>query len=210
MKTLPIAAFFATLLAATLPISQPVRAGGGIQRCQSADGSAVYTDRACATIGAKAVPISGELLTRIARDEAAHPSMSDAYADASDTPTIITVTRRSPSAGCARTPTQLSMDLQGSLALRDVNRLAESYHWVGQSHQQAQQMMQRLDQLAGKPLLQAHFFDAQIGPGGMQLADASNGNRGAGVMQLRFGGDSAPQVVDFDVLRYAGCYFITF
>lgn len=211
MKTLPVAAFIATLLAAMLPLSQPVRAGGGIQRCESADGSAVYTDRACATLGAKAVPISGELLTRIARDEAANPSMSDAYADASTAPTISTVARRSPSAGCARTTTQLSMDLQGSLALHDVNRLAESYHWVGQSHQQAQQLMQRLDQLAARSLLEAHFFDAQIGPGGMQLADANNGNSGAGVMQLTLGGRaSAAQVVDFEVLRYAGCYFIKF
>lgn len=208
MKTLPIAAFVATLLAALLPLSQPVRAGSGIQRCESADGNAVYTDRACSTLGAKATPISGELLTRIARDEAAYPSNNGAMFADTATTTLATAARRAPSAGCARTPTQLSMDLQGSFALHDVNRLAESYHWVGQSHRQAQQLMQQLDRLASRQLLDAHFFDAQIGPGGMQLADAGSGNRNAGVMQVTLGGDGSPQVVDFDVLRYAGCYFI--
>ena len=206
MNILPITAFVVTMLSAALPFSQPVSARTGIQRCESADGSAVYTDRACASLGAQAMPMSGELLTRIARDEAANmlPNDSDgAHA-------ISSVGRRSLSGGCARTTTQLSMDLQGSLALHDVNRLAESYHWVGQSNRQAQQLMQRLDRLTTQPLLEARFFDAQIGLGGVQLADASNGNRGGSVMQLTLGRDSAPQVIDFDVLRYAGCYFIRF
>lgn len=210
MKALPVVAFVATLLAALLPLSQPVRAGSYIQRCERADGNAVYTDRACATFNAKAVPISGDLLSRIARDEAAHPPQGAAYTDADDSPTTGTVARRSPSAGCARSTTQLSMDLQGALALRDVNRLAESYHWVGQSHRQAQQLMQRLDRLTRQPLLETRFFDAQIGPGGLQLVDASRSNGGAGIMQLIFGPDSTRQVVDFQVLRYAGCYFIRF
>lgn len=210
MKTLPIVAFIATLFAATLPLSQTVSAASHIQRCAGADGSAVYTDRACGSLGAEAVLMSSELLTRIARDEAANPLQGD-DALGNDAPAIrAVVARRSPLYGCARTATQLSMDLQGSLALRDVNRLAESYHWVGQSHQQAQRLMQRLDRLAAQPLLEAHFFDAQIGPGGMQLAAAGSGSRGAGVIQLTFGRNTAQQVVDFDVLRYAGCYFIRF
>lgn len=206
MNILPIAAFVVTMLSAALPLSQPASARTGIQRCESADGSAAYTDRACASLGAQAMPMSGELLTRIARDEAANllPDDSDGA------PVISSAGRRSLSGGCARTTTQLSMDLQGSLALHDVNRLAESYHWVGQSNRQAQQLMQRLGRLSTQPLLEAHFFDAQIGLGGVQLADASNGNRGNGIMQLAFGRASAPQVIDFDVLRYAGCYFIRF
>lgn len=206
MNILPITAFVVTMLSAALPFSQPVSARTGIQRCESADGSAVYTDRACASLGAQAMPMTGELLTRIARDEAANMSPNDS----DGAPAISSVGRRSLSGGCARTTTQLSMDLQGSLALHDVNRLAESYHWVGQSNRQAQQLMQRLDRLTTQPLLEARFFDAQIGLGGVQLADAGNGNRGGSVMQLTFGRDSAPQVIEFNVLRYAGCYFIRF
>ena len=155
MRTLPVAAFAATLLVAALPVSQPASARTGIQRCDSGDGSAVYTDRACGSLGARAMPMPGELLTRIARDEAANPLRSeDALGD--DVPSNHVAGRRSQLAGCARTTTQLSMDLQGSLALDDVNRLAESYHWVDQSHRQAQQLMLRLEELAGQPLLDAH------------------------------------------------------
>lgn len=206
MNILPVAALVVTMLSAALPLSQPASARTGIQRCQSADGSAVYTDRACASFGAQAMPMSSEMLTRLARDEAANllPNDNDGA------PVINRSGRRSLSGGCARTTTQLSMDLQGSLALHDVNRLAESYHWVGQSNRQAQQLMQRLDRLTTQSLLDAHFFDAQLGLGGVQMADAGNANRGGSVMRVTFGRDSAPQVIDFDVLRYAGCYFIRF
>lgn len=208
MKILPLAALVTTtLFAAALPFSQPASARTGIQRCQSEDGNAIYTDRACGSLGARALPMPGELLTRIARDEAANPLPGgDAFGD--DAPASTAVARRSLLAGCARTTMQLSADLQGSLALHDVNRLAESYHWVGQSQHQAQRLMLRLERLSAQPLLDAHFFDAQIGPGGTQLAEAGSGSRGTGVMQLTFGPDSSPQVIDFDVLRYAGCYFI--
>ena len=54
------------------------------------------------------------------------------------------VSRRGPGSGCARTPTQLAMDLRGALALGDVNRIAESYHWVGMSNKQGQRIMDRL------------------------------------------------------------------
>lgn len=210
MKALPLSALITAMLAAALPVSQTANARTGIQRCDGADGSVVYTDRACGSMGATSMPMPGEVLTRIARDEAANAALHG-DATAADAPRSGSVTgRRSPSAGCARSATQLSMDLQGSFALRNVNRLAESYHWVGQSHRQAQQLMLRLEELAEQPLLEAHYFDAQIGPGGMQLAALGNGSGNAGVMQLTFGDATSPRVVDFDVLRYAGCYFVRF
>src|SRR3546814_7694973 len=73
-----------------------------------------------------------------------------------------------------RSSTQLSMDLQGAWALGDVNRIAESYHWVGLGTGQARTIMQRLDRLAEQPLWQAHYFDARIG-GAMHYADAAAG-----------------------------------
>ncbi len=206
MKILSAAAFTLTLLASSLPISSPVEAGSGIQRCESADGTTVYTDSACSLLGAVSRPLPGELMTRIAREQArTAPSPDDSTPVAS--PTI--AVRRSPTAGCARTATQLSMDLRGSLALGDVNRVAESYHWVGLSQKQSGPIIRRLERLANLPLEDAQYFSAEIGPGGMQLADADGGNTASGVMQLRFGGHAA-QAVDFEVTRYAGCYFIKF
>ena len=205
MKTLPLAAFASTLLAASLPLISPVQAGTGVQRCQSAEGTTVYTDKPCSMLGAAPRPLPGDLLTRIARDEARTASSPELAAVAE--PGTLTVARRSPAAGCARSPTQLAMDLRGSIALGDVNRLAESYHWVGMSQKQAQPIMARLARMASTPMVETQYFDARIGPGGLQLTDAGAGNPASGVMQLRLGGRSI-QVIDFEVIRYAGCYFI--
>jgi hypothetical protein len=208
MKILPLATFSIALLAASLPLVTPVQAGTGIQRCAAADGTTVYTDTPCSLLGAAARPLPSELLNRIAREEARTVPADAEDADAA-APAPVVVARRSPTSGCARTPTQLAMDLRGSLALRDVNRLAESYHWVGLSQKQSHPIMQRLERLTQQPLEDTQYFDAQIGPGGMQLADAVSDNAPAGVMQMRFGGDTR-QVLDFEVARYAGCYFIKF
>lgn len=211
MKTLPLAAFALTLLASSLPLIAPVQAGTAIQRCEAADGTTVYTDAPCSLLSAASRPLPGDLLNRIARDEARNTS-SPEYASAA-APTGITAGagRRAPTAGCARTPTQLAMDLRGSLAIGDVNRLAESYHWVGLSQKQSRPIMQRLERLAGQTLEDTRYYDARIGSGGMQFADAgaSAGNAAIGVMQLQLGAPTR-EVMDLEVARYAGCYFVKF
>jgi hypothetical protein len=212
MKPSLFATLAATLLFAGMPAPAPLHAASAILRCQSADGTLVYTDKACGALGAKAAPIPGELLGRIYRDEArfgGDVGSSTSIAPASSTG------RRATSGGCARTPTQLAMDLRGSLALGDVNRVAESYHWVGMSSRQGARTLDRLQALVGKPVLDSHYFDARIGEGsddgGMVLASNDGALGGdAGMLQLVLGGDDARSAIDFDVHRYAGCYFVTF
>jgi hypothetical protein len=211
MLRAPLATLAATLLLSAGPAAAPLHAASAILRCQSPDGTLVYTDKACGAFGAKAAPMPGALLSRIYQDEARFDSDSDA-----DAPAVLPpVERRSASRGCARTPTQLAMDLRGSLALGDVNRVAESYHWVGMSSRQGERTLDRLQRLIGKPVLDSHYFDAQIGAsvdGSALLAsnDTSIGGD-AGMLQLVLGGgDTARSAIDFDVHRYAGCYFVTF
>lgn len=210
MKFLSLPTFALTLLAASLPLTLPVQAGTALQRCQADDGTVIYTDQACAALGAEPQPLPGEVLNRLIRAAAPTASSPENSRDAAASNAIgSTVARRAAAAGCARSPTQLAMDLRGSLALRDVNRLAESYHWVGVTQDQSKPLMQRLERMTQRPLDDAHYFDAQIGPGGMQLAEAGAGHSSGGVMQLQFGG-AAPQVLDLEVERYAGCYFVRF
>ena len=207
-----LASLAATLLLVMSPLVVPVQATSAILRCQSPDGTLVYTDKACSAFGAKAAPISGNLLTRIYRDES-H------FDDADAAVALPEVARRDPSAGCARTPTQLAMDLRASLAMGDVNRVAESYHWVGMSTREGERTIDRLQALTGKPVVDSHYFDAQIQMASLDDAGVDPEATGAGapavggeagMLQLVLGDDGSRSAIDFDVHRYAGCYFVTF
>lgn len=211
-RSLP-ASLAATLLLFAAPAPAPVEATSAILRCQSSDGTLAYTDKACSAFGAKAAPMPGGLLTRIYHDES---RFGDAGEQAPGRMSPV-VARRDPSSGCARTPTQLSMDLRASLAMGDVNRVAESYHWVGMSSREGEHTLDRLQALTGKPVVDSHYFDAQLGMAALDGADAgvlaSNApdiGGDAGMLQVVLGDDGSRSAIDFDVHRYAGCYFVTF
>lgn len=219
MKSLPVATFAVALLMAATPYSHDVKAGAGLQRCQTQDGTVLYTDRACGALGADATPVSAELMTRIAREEALSNAQPGPDFGQGDLAMTAAVGRRSLSGGCARTPTQLAMDLRGAFALSDVNRIAESYYWTGVSNQDGQRIMQRLEQFTGKRVSDVDYFNAQIqttGFGGFDgksqlvastvIADGGS----AGVMQVSFGTGASISVTDFDVEKYSDCYFVRF
>ena len=207
LHVIPLAGVVLACLA-TPGLAPAQNAASGIQRCQAADGTAIYTDKACAALGATSTPMRGELLNRLA---GAAPAT---VTNASGIRPATTVARRSPASGCARSPTQLAMDLQGAWGLGDVNRIAESYHWAGLGSSEARSIMQRLERLADRTLWEAQFFDARIGGGMMQFADASApagmSNASAGVMQLVFDEGPGNHVQDLQVQRYNGCYFVRF
>ncbi|MEO6366194.1 MAG: hypothetical protein ABIO38_09145, partial [Luteimonas sp.] len=133
MNALPVATLATALLLAATPYSHGVSAATGLQRCQTQDGTVLYTDKACGVLGAAAKPISAELITRIAREEALSNVQPSTDLGQDDLAATEAAGRRSLAGGCARTPTQLAMDLRGAFALGDVNRIAESYHWTGLS-----------------------------------------------------------------------------
>jgi hypothetical protein len=182
-----------------------------IQRCDAGDGNAIYTDKPCATFSAKPARLSDDLTIRLAMasrndrsgDMSSQSMALGAYRDASEPLRAALPGRRSPAAGCARSPLQLSRDLVGAFALHDVNRVAESYHWVGLNQRQAQPVMKQLERLSAQPLADARFLAAWIGSGETAAQEMP---QDAGLMQLVFA-DGA-RIVDFEVRRYSGCYFI--
>lgn len=220
---------FITLACATAPATAPVQAGTGVQRCQSIDGVTLYTDKACRAFGARAVPVSSDLSSRILRERAREQALAQVAGASGAGTAAIDITpladarmagasappsRRSVAGGCARTPTQLQMDLRGAFALGDVNRIAESYHWVGISNRAAMRIMDRLAMLARGQVVDTQYFDAQIGSASGMYADAgtrleSIGGTG-GVLQVEFASGQAGSITDFDVERYKGCYFVRF
>lgn len=204
----------AVLALSMLPATPPLQAATGIQRCAMPDGSIGYTDAPCGAVGASAIPIPADMMNRLVAT--VPPEARDAALPATGHATRIPA-RRSSAAGCARSPAQLEADLVAAFALRDANRIAESYHWVGMSNAQGQQVMDRLHGLGQRPLDDAHYFDARIGslavgdtiassdPDWRPAPAATTG--GAGLLQLRFGG-TAPLLVDLKVEAFSGCYFV--
>jgi len=181
-----------------------------IQRCEATDGTPIYTDRHCGAFRARPVRLSDDLAIRLAMadrgntgDISSQAMSLGAYRDASEPVRMALSGRRSPAAGCARSPQQLANDLVGAFALHDVNRVAESYHWAGMSHRQALPVMKQLERLSAQPLADARFLSAWIGSGEEAAARMP---ADAGLMQLVFA--DGGRVVDFEVRRYSGCYFI--
>src|SRR5690606_23723072 len=188
MNTPLLTAVLVAAMASVIPATMPANAGTTtLQKCRAPDGSVGYTDRGCAIFG------SGSTL------EASEPiaDIDWGTADLEDAGSLATwsrggIGRRSPAGGCARSRSQLAMDLYGALALGDVNRVAESYHFAGMSTSAGRATMNRLEGLLGREVIDSRSFD----PGSLQLllADAS----------------CNASSIDVQVPRYAGCYFVSF
>src|SRR5690606_34611890 len=121
------------------PATAPAQAADIIQRCESPDGSIGYTDGNCAVFGSDAVAVRSHVIQSRAVDDPYAATDAGLAGDGlGDGRVAASISgRRSPASGCARTATQLRMDLDSAFALGDVNRIAESYHWVGLSTTQA-------------------------------------------------------------------------
>jgi len=204
------------LCGAALPVPQPAEAGPIIQQCRTSAGSSIYTDKPCRSIGAQSVPMRDDLATRLIREQVREARITGG--EVATIPVSLStmsaareaIGRRAVAGGCARTPTQLAMDLRGSFALGDVNRIAESYHWVGMSQRAANATMQRLEHLSHHSIVDAQYYDAQMSGGELYADAGAPAGGGGGVMQLTFSGESGGAIQDFDVQRYAGCYFVRF
>lgn len=211
MRTMSASALAAALLLATLPaVPQRAEANTGVLRCQMPDGTSVYTNKACGAFGAKAMPLPGEVLNRIEREQRYEARLSGVEATAEAVQPMQASVRRAVQGGCADSPGQLAADLAASVAMRDVNRVAESFDWAGMQNAQAQRVMLQLEQLSRQVVTDAEYFDATIG-GQVLYADASGaGDGAAGMMQVTFDNGRGTTVMDFDVQRDEGCYFLRY
>jgi len=110
-------------LCCLLPLSA---AAQGVQRCMTASGETVYTDKRCEDVGA---------IDRL-------PS-----ADASVRAGAVY------RAGCSRTLSDLVTQINGAIGAGDVNRLASIYLWGGVSNQAANRILDRLEKVVERPLV---------------------------------------------------------
>lgn len=213
---LPASALLATVALASLPaLPRTAEAGTGVIRCERPDGTRVYTNQACSQFGATSAPLTADLASRIVSERRAEvrsaalrsgidPRQALAALEANTSLASATPAGpRPPAAGCARTPRQLALDLQASVAVGDVNRVAESFDWAGMQARQANRIMDQLSGLASRSVMDAEYFDTTIG---LPVAGAQD----AGVMQVTFRGEGGVAIDDFQVTRNSGCYFLRY
>lgn len=207
---------FALLALPAQSAPQDDDAGPHLLRCRLPDGVTLYTDRACGAFDATSMPFPAEVRDRIARQQRYEARLlANARAVASIDGGLPppdaesrepAVARRPVSDGCATTPRQLALDLQASVAMGDVNRVAESFDWTGLRHAQAHRILAQLERLDG--VVEADYFSAAGGGLDDPYAPTPRGEHG--LMQIVFDGDNGRRVADFSVRIDSGCYFLRY
>ena len=123
-----------------------------MRRCQRADGSVIYTDRQC------------------------EPDQSEKPAD-----TVAAPYARSGRAAmtappaCSRSSDDLLYNVRIAIDSHDVNLLARSYHWPGLGDSQVESVLNRLDAMVQKPLVDIRLLFAAA-PARQLEIEADSGN----------------------------------
>lgn len=168
-----------------------------VNRCTAPDGTPVYTDRDCRTLGAMA---------RLPRGRDRAPGRKQPYRG-----------------GCAGSVDQLIHDLATAIDAGDVNRLAALYHWPGTGNRAGQGLMDRLDRIARNPLVDiapdrgAGSLAARRRPANASGATAPTAESPAfpagRPLALRVyqatGPHAAPARTVFALRQHLGCWWIT-
>ncbi|MBB1060129.1 hypothetical protein [Marilutibacter spongiae] len=116
----------ATLLVGLLLVSAwPRPADAQVHRCNAPDGTSIFTDRACASLGATA-------------------SLPDAGTHAA---------RHASRMRCMGSVQDLMFEMSMAFDAGDANRLASVYHWAGMSSGSAYATIERLDRMVSRPLV---------------------------------------------------------
>lgn len=122
----PFLLTFCLLGAALCFVPSPAHAQK-VRRCTSIGGEAVYTDKRCEDIGA---------MDRLPRAAPADASGSSLYRS-----------------GCSRTLSDLVHQITAAIDNKDVNRLASIYQWTGVSNASANSILNRLEAIVQRPLV---------------------------------------------------------
>lgn len=175
-----LVALFVATSAATPALAQP----GTLNRCVAADGTAVFTDRACDAVDARPAPTP-------------QPN-PDSLPDGA-------VTVRE----CPRRPKALVEAIEQAFAAADGNKLAELYDWRGRSSAAANAVMPRLERLAASPVIEVrtgHSAEASADP--ELAAEAAKAPPDRLLITRADDGMGHREVVEFRLVRAAGCWWI--
>lgn len=153
-----------------------------VRRCTGADGTAIYTDRRCADVGAS--------------DRVPHATPGGPA--------------RFYRGGCARNLLDLVYELTAAVDSRDVNRVAGLYHWVGMSSSGAMAVMDRLDLIARRPLVDVvPVYPASADGEGDYYPQATVRRAPIGLrLEQTLSNGSTPSRTMLGLRRYLGCWWV--
>jgi hypothetical protein len=114
----------------------PAHAGNGLNRCIAVDGTSIFTDQKCEDIGAMQRVDPPPLPGNLGNGFRLHAN------------------------ACARKPDDLLHGLENAIRAADVNQVAAFYHWPGVSAEEAVAILNRLQELVGRPLLSIELLYA--------------------------------------------------
>ncbi|WP_213433640.1 MULTISPECIES: hypothetical protein [Lysobacteraceae] len=164
-----------------------------IHRCVTGEGQEIYTDRRCVDVGAT---------------EQAPPPLQQ--------PRALGATGVRVYRGCSHSLQDLVFEIQSAVDANDVNRLAGVYHWVGMSQGASVGVMDRLDAIVRRPLVDivpvsgAPPDDGALPAATDQPAPPVVRHAPVGVRLEQTLGDSAtPASTVFGLRRYLGCWWIS-
>lgn len=101
-------------------------AAADVRHCVLPDGQSVFTDRGCAEVGGVEQTEQRPVVGNVEK-------------------------KRAP--GCARNIDDLLYEMNTAFSAHDANRLAGVYHWTGMSGSTAYNVMERLDAIVQRPLV---------------------------------------------------------
>ena len=153
-------------------------AGAVVRRCVASDGTLVFTDRRCVDVGAVERP---------------PPETAPAVAN-----------QPGYRSACPRTLRDLVDELRSAIDSRDVNRLSAIYQWSGLSSANAYRVMDRLQVIADRPLV-----DLAPVYGDAQSVDPARHAPVALRLEQTLANGSTPSRTTVGLRRALGCWWIT-
>lgn len=126
VRTAPLALLLIVACGLVAPPPIQAQSQSALNRCAGPGGGTVYTDRRCDEIGAA---------ERIPRDAPRTGAMAAGRG------------------GCARSLQDLVYQVSSAIENHDVNRLGAVYHWVGMDTDQGYRVLERLQAIVDRPLV---------------------------------------------------------
>ena len=160
-----------------------------VHRCVGSDGGSVYTDKVCADIGAIEIK-----------------------------PAVVSSGVQIHIRDCARSPDDLLFGVRSALDAQDVNKLAGFYQWAGVGSDESVHLMDRLEALSRRPLVDVALEGFETPPQALSSPTAQGANPRSGrsrpdrlrIEQTKSSESVAPVSTTFHLQQNFGCWWIQY